>query len=147
MNLDDRAKEFLGRNHAAAMTTIKRDGTWHSVRVAVALVGDRLWSSGTQRRARTKHLRRDPRCSLFVFDTAWGYLTLETSVTILEGPDAPEQNLQFFRVLQGGMDPGLAPANVMWMGQEKSPEEFLRIMAEERRLIYEFDVLHAHGLY
>ena len=35
----------------------------------------------------------------------------------------------------------------MWFGQEKTEEEFLQIMVEEQRLIYEFDVTRAYGMY
>ena len=68
------------------MTTLRRDGTPHTVRVGVALVDGKIWSSGTQARARTRHLRRDPRSTLFVFDNEWRWLTLECRVNILEGP-------------------------------------------------------------
>jgi hypothetical protein len=68
-------------------------------------------------------------------------------VTILEGPDAPEQNLRLFQVMQRGMQPGPSPGNLMWEGTERSPEEFLRIMAEERRLIYQFEVIRTYGLF
>jgi hypothetical protein len=125
------------------MITLRPDGTPHAVRVGVALVDGKLWSSGTQGRLRTRFLRRDPRCTLFVFDQGWNYLTLETVATIRDGPDAPEQNLRLFRAMQSRP----APANLVWEGQERSAEEFLRIMAEERRLIYEFEIKRAYGMY
>jgi len=34
----------------------------------------------------------------------------------------------------------------MWYGQERSFEEFLRLMVDEQRLIYEFEVERAYGL-
>lgn len=124
------------------MVTLRQDGTPHAVRVGVAVVDGRIWSSGTRSRARTRRLRRDPRCTLFVFDDAWRYLTLETRVAILDGPDAPELNLRLMRVMQGrGADEG-----VSWFGGEASPDEFLRAMAAEGRLVYEFEVDRAYGL-
>lgn len=129
------------------MITLRADGTPHVARVGVALVDGKLWSSGTQSRLRTKHLRRDPRSTLFVFDPAWRWLGLECVVTIRDGPDAPELNLRLFRVMQEGMPPPATPGNLIWMGSEKTPEEFLRIMVEEQRLIYEFDVRRAYGMY
>src|SRR2546430_6574410 len=91
MKLTDKDRAFLEAHHAAAMITLRADGTPHAVRVGVALVDGMLWSSGTHDRVRTGHLRRDPRCTLFVFDPTRRYLTLEAIVTILEGPDAPRQ--------------------------------------------------------
>ncbi|HSI30655.1 MAG TPA: hypothetical protein VK951_04930, partial [Miltoncostaeaceae bacterium] len=94
------------------------------------------------RRARTRHLRRDPRSTLFVFDGRRSWLTLEAVVTILDGPDAAEQNVRLFQVMQGrsGSEP------LAWFGGELSPSEFQTAMEAEGRLIYEFEVVRAYGL-
>ena len=142
-------RTFLEKNHGAAMITLRRNGMPHAVRVGVGLHGDRVWSSGTQSRARTNHLRRDPRATLFVFDSqeagGWRWLTLECSVAILEGPDAPELNLAFFRSLQTGMEP--EPGKIMWFGQQKTEGEFLQAMRDEGRLIYEFTIERSYGMF
>jgi PPOX class probable F420-dependent enzyme len=137
---DQRA--FLDDHHSAAMVTLRRNGTPHAVQVGVAVVDGALWSSGTARRARTRQLRRDPRATLFVFDGRRSWLTLETVVTILDGPDAARQNLRLFQVMQGrsGAD------SLAWSGGELTPDEFLAAMDAEGRLIYEFDVVRAYGL-
>jgi PPOX class probable F420-dependent enzyme len=147
MALTERELTFLEQNHRAAMTTLREDGSPHVVRVGVALVDGRVWSSGTKHRVRTRHLRHDPRSTLFVFDGQWRWLSLDSTVTILEGPDAPEMSLRLFQTMQQGMDPGPTPGTVLWEGTERSPEEFLRIMAEEQRLIYQFEVIRSYGLY
>lgn len=101
MELNTDEREFLARNHAGAMITISRDGWPRPVRVGIAVVDGRVWSSGTATRARTRRLRRDPRCSLFVFDHhGFAWLALETTVSIHDGPDAAAQNLRLFRVMQ-----------------------------------------------
>jgi len=88
--LGEAPRLFLERNHSAAMITIARSGFPRPVRVGVALVDGKLWSSGVQGRVRTPRLRRDPRCSVFVFEQGgYAWLALETTVSILEGPDAP----------------------------------------------------------
>jgi hypothetical protein len=86
---------------------------------------------------------------LFVYDPndpsySWSWLALETIVTILEGPEAPELSVRLFQAMQGSPSP---PGKIMWEGKEISTEEFLRIMLEEQRLIYEFDVTRTYGLY
>ena len=140
MNLSDSQRAFLESQHSAAMTTIARDGTPRTVRVGVALVDGKLWSSGTQDRVRTARLRRDPRCTLFVFDAGWRWLTLDTTVRILEGAGAPELNLQLFRQMQN------RPSGALnWFGKELSAEGFLQVMVEEKRLIYEFEVMRGYG--
>lgn len=114
MPLTDTQRGFLENNHAAAMITIAKDGMPKAVRVGIALVDGKLWSSSTQDRVRTARLRRDPRCTLFVFDKQYSFLTLETSVTILDGSDAPELNLRLMRQMQQ-KPTGL----ISWFGQDR----------------------------
>ena len=129
------------------MTTLRRDGTPHSVRIGVALVDGKIWSSGTQDRARTKHLRRDPRSTLFVFDPAFRFLTVECRVRILDGDDAPQLNLRLFEVMQAGMTPAPAAGTITWYGKSLTTDEFMQAMKAEKRLVYEFEPLRAYGLY
>jgi PPOX class probable F420-dependent enzyme len=133
VTLSDEDREFLEQNRSAAMVTLREDGTPHVARVGVGLVDGKLWSSGTQARIRTKHLRRDPRSTLFVFDpaNAWRWLGLETTVTILDGPDAPQLNLTLYRTLAG---------------EPEDLEEYLKAMVTEQRLIYQFEVNRTYGI-
>jgi hypothetical protein len=138
-NVSAEDREFIEDHPSAAMITV---GEMPKVaRVAVALIDGRLWSSGTDERARTRRLRRDPRCTLYIFDAGYRWLALETTVRILDGPDAPEMNLEMFRKLQNRPSGSLG-----WFGKEYTAEEFLHVMVKERRLIYEFDVQKAYGL-
>jgi len=142
MNLTDPELDFLAKNHSAAMVTVNPDGIAKVARVGVALIDGKLWSSGTADRVRTKRLRRDPRCTLYVHDNMFGFLTLETTVTILDGPDAAEQNLRLFRVMQAKPTGPLS-----WFGGEFEEDEFLGRMRSEGRLIYEFEPHHTYGLH
>lgn len=108
------------------MITIGRDSTPRVARVGIALVDGKLWSSGTQDRVRAARLRHDPRCTLLVFDAGWSWLALDTTVRILDGPDAPELNQRLFRQMQNR-----STGNLSWFGREVSPDEFLRVMVEE----------------
>ena len=102
-------------------------------RVDIGLFEGKLWSSGTLDRVRTGHLRRDPRASLFVLgDDPWNWLALDCRVTILDGNDAPQLNLALYRELAGDPD---------------EVEEYLDAMVKEKRLIYEFYVMNAYGMY
>jgi len=140
MNLSEPDLEYLRDNHSAAMITVG-DGVAKAVRVGVALVDGRLWSSGTAGRVRTERLRQDARCTLFVFDSGFGSMTLESTVTLRDGPDAPGLNLRLFRVMQ---DRPTGPLS--WFGAELEEEGFLRAMVDEQRLIYEFDVQRTYGM-
>jgi PPOX class probable F420-dependent enzyme len=140
----DRARAFLEKNHSAAMITLRADGTPHAVRVGVALVDDKLWSSGIPGRVRTRHLRRDPRSTLLVFEQGYAYLAVESRVTILDGPEAAEYSLRLFDVMQSTRP----DKNVlMWNGQPRTRDEFLAAMRQEHRLIYEFEPLRVYGMF
>lgn len=141
MILNEKHTAFLEKSRAAAMITVGDDGIARAVRVGIAMVDGKLWSSGTQDRARTRRLRQNPNCTLFVFDNTWSYLTLETTVRLLEGPDVPALSERLFRIMQNRPTGPLS-----WFGGEMSPEDFRRAMTEEKRLIYEFEVHRAYGL-
>ena len=141
MPLTPSQASFLATHHDAAMITTSAEGVPRVARVAVAMVDSKLWSSGTQDRRRTQRLRRDPRCTLFVFAPQWLWLALETTVRILDGPDAAEQSLGFFRLLQDKPEGPLS-----WFGSDLEPDDFLAAMERESRLIYEFDVQRAYGI-
>jgi PPOX class probable F420-dependent enzyme len=144
--VDERVAAFIDQNSSAAMVTLRSDGTPHSARVGVALVDGKIWSSGTQTRLRTRHLRRDPRANLFVFDTSPDpkWLGLDTEVTILEGPDVPELSYRLMRTMQKDRAP---EGKVGWFSGMLTKEEFLDTMREEHRIIYEFGVKRAYGYY
>lgn len=128
----DKVTQFLDRHHGAIQATTRADGSPHQARIGIGLIDGKLWSSATQDRVRTKHLRRDPRCSLLVLgDNAWNWLGLDCRVTILDGPDAPQLNLELYRALAGEPD---------------DSAEYLDAMVKEKRLIYEFEILHAYGM-
>jgi PPOX class probable F420-dependent enzyme len=132
--VDEQVRAFLEKHHSAAVATIKPDGAPHVARVGIALMGDVIWSSGTKNRVRTRNLRRDPRATLFVFDPRQpqSWMGIESQARILDGPDAPEQNLQLYRTLAGEPD---------------DVEEYLAAMVLEERLIYEFTVDRTYGQY
>jgi len=142
MTITDSDKDFLDKTVSAAMITVGNDGVAKATRVGVKLVDGKLWSSGTRDRVRTKRLRRDPRATFFVFDAEFGYLTLETTIAILDGPDAPELSLQFFRGIQGKPSGPLS-----WFGGELDEEQFLETMRAEGRVVYEGTIDNAYGMH
>ena len=126
-------RAFLEEYHGAVMATVRRDGSTHVARVDVGLYEGKLWGSATRTRVRTKNLRRDPRCSLLVLGKdPWHWLALDCDVEILDGDDAPQLNLALYRTLAGEPD---------------DVEEYLDAMVKELRLIYEFHIRRAYGMY
>lgn len=123
------------------MITVARDGTPKVARVGAALVDGRLWSSATGDRLRTRRLRRDPRTVLYIHSAGPAWLAIEATVTILDGPDAPEDNLRLFRVMQGK-----PTGPLQWFGGELDEGAFLATMVQEQRLIFQFEVQRAYGM-
>jgi hypothetical protein len=131
---------FLADHQSAAMITVSSSGVAKPSRVTLALVDGKLWSSGTQSRVRTRRLRNDPRCTLFVFAAESAWRGLETTVTILDGPDAPQLNLRLFREMFHNPS---GPIN--WFGRDFTDEAFLQAMVEQERIVYEFAVHRSYG--
>jgi hypothetical protein len=146
VQLSDGGRAFIEAARSAAMITLRRDGSPHAVRVGVALVDGKIWSSGTADRVRTRHLRRDPRSTLIVYASGREALSIDATVNILDGPDVPKLSWKLFSVMQRAMTPAPPPGHLMWFGKQKTREEFLQAMIDERRLIYEFDVIREYGL-
>ena len=141
MALSDRQRQFVEDHNAAAMITVGADGRAKVARVGIAVVDGKLWSSGTNDRARTARLRRDPRCTLFVYDVAGPrWLAVESTVTILDGPDAPALSLRLFRQMQGKPTGPLT-----WFGGDLEEVAFLQTMVDEGRVIYELEAERVYG--
>ncbi|MBO0732418.1 MAG: pyridoxamine 5'-phosphate oxidase family protein, partial [Acidimicrobiaceae bacterium] len=140
--LSESDRAFLAANRSAAMITVTPAGIAKAARIGVGLVDGKVWSSGTAQRVRTRRLRDDPRCTLFVFDGSFGFLTLETTVTLLEGPDAPALSVRLFREMLGRPTGPLS-----WYGAELDEEAFRQAMVDDQRLIYEFEVHRAYGMH
>jgi hypothetical protein len=147
--MDQRVENYLSTHHAAAMITLRADGTPHAVRCGIAVVAGKIWSSGVPQRVRTQHLRRDPRATLFVYGAdesdRYSYLTLECEASILEGPEAAELSRQLFTVMQASLE--RPEGTLFWEGTLRTEEEFLQIMTKEQRLIYQFEVKRSYGLF
>lgn len=141
MTLTAEQMRFVRESRIVAMITTGADGRPKAVRVGIAIVDDKIWSSGTADRHRTRSLRADPRCTLFLVGEGHGYLTLETTVTILDGPDVPEQSVRLVREMTGRPSGPL-----LWYGRELDEADFIRAMHAERRLIYQFEVERAYGM-
>ena len=73
----------------------------------------------------------------------FGYLTVEGRVTILDGPEAAEQSLRLFQVMQSGRT---HPDRLTWGGKPLAFPEFIAAMRAEKRLIYEIEPTRAYGL-
>jgi hypothetical protein len=148
MELDAKATAFIKANRDAGMTALRRDGTPHMTRIVAGLVDGVLLSSATESRLRTKLLRRDPRCTLFFFETTPGagrafgaYMTLETAVTIHDGAEGRRRSVEYFKSIFGSTD-----GNVTYGGKTMTEAEALEALERDGRILYEFNVNRVYGV-
>ncbi|MFI1914908.1 pyridoxamine 5'-phosphate oxidase family protein [Nocardia sp. NPDC020380] len=148
--MDRHLADFLGKTPDAAMITLRADGSAHMARIEVAVVNGRLWASGSAALVRTHNLRRDPRCSLFVFGAHPDWVGVEAVVTILEGPETPRQLVDFMRARHGeAAGPGMVFGHDDELGHDRpfTEAEFMDHVRAERRLIYQFEINRVYGNY
>ncbi len=121
--LSQRQRAFLEANHSAIMATVDDRGRPHAVPVLCALVDGQLWSSGTDRRVRTRYLAARPLASLTVLGQGFGGEWLTVSGRVETRRDQRvEDNLRLYRAVTG-RDPD-------------DLEEYRAAMIAERRLVY-----------
>ena len=104
--LTEQHRAFLEANHTAVMATVDGAGRAHAVPVLCALVGEELWSSGTDLRVRTRHLEARP---------VAGPVEIRRDARV-------EDNLRLYRIVTG-RDPD-------------DLDEYRAAMVAERRLVY-----------
>lgn len=146
--LIDRVTAFIGRYPDAAMITLRPDGSSHMARVELGVVDTRIRSSGSPSLVRTRNLRGDARCSLFVFGPHPSWLGLETHATILDGPEAPADLMALMRARHHEpTPPGMVLGHDDALGQDRpySEDEYLAHVRDEQRLVFDFEVVRAYG--
>jgi hypothetical protein len=148
LTMDEKIGLFVEEHPDAAMITLRRDGSAHMARIEVGVVDGRIWSSGGPELVRTRNLKRDPRCSLFVFVAHPEWVGLETKVSLLEGPEDAQMHVELMRARHGDAAPeGMVLGHDDELGRDRlySEEEYLSHIERDGRLIYEFEIERAYG--
>lgn len=141
MELSEHDHQFIVDNPSAAMITVAADCVAKTARISIGFVDSRLWSSATSGRVRTARLRTDPRSTLYVHEARFGFLGLETTVTIIDGPNVPTDTVRLFRLLQQR-----PTGPLQWFTGELSEEEMKEALVADGRVLYDFEVHAAYGL-
>jgi PPOX class probable F420-dependent enzyme len=117
---------WLSGRHQAVLVTVRADGSPQTSNVAVTFTGAVAHVSVTDDRAKTRNLRRDPRAVLHVLGGGFGqYASLAADaepgpVSTAAGDQAGRRLLELYESIRGPHD---------------DPDEFLRAMVTERRLV------------
>ena len=139
---------FVEQFPDAGMVTLRRDGSAHVARIELGVVDGQIMTSGGPELIRTRHLRRDSRCTLFVFGPHPQWLGLETRARILDGGQAPQLLMALMRARHGDNAP---PGSVLAHDDELErdrlyPEqEYLDLVRAAGRFVITFDVLRGYG--
>ncbi|MDF0529056.1 pyridoxamine 5'-phosphate oxidase family protein [Tsukamurella sp. 8F] len=140
--------EFVRDHPDAAVATLRADGSTHVARVELAAVGDRIQSTGAPSLVRTRNIRRDPRCSLFVFGPYPRWLGLDAEARILDGTDAPELLVRLLKARHGDRTPpGMVLGHDEATGGDRLfPErDYLDRVRRDQLFVFDFRILRSYG--
>jgi hypothetical protein len=129
----------------AAMITLGPDGSPHAARVELAVVDGRIRSSGSPRLVRAANVRRDPRCTLFVFGPAPRWLAISAIATILDGAD---HCVALMQARHGDSAPaGHVLAHDESVGADRLYEidEYRRHVRVSELFVFDFEVIRTYG--
>jgi PPOX class probable F420-dependent enzyme len=81
--MDERARRLLEGKNFATVSTLREDGSIHSVFVWIGLEGDRIVLNSAQGRAWPRNVERDPRVTVLVADQEdpYSYVQIRGRVT------------------------------------------------------------------
>ena len=133
----DTALSFATAHQRGVLGTIRSDGRSQLSNIMFVPVDGELWISVTATRAKTKNLRRDPRCVLYVpGDDFWNFVVLDGVATLSEvtkdaHDGAAEQLVEYYR--RGA-------------GEHPDWDEFRSTMVREERLLAKFRPTSAYGM-
>jgi PPOX class probable F420-dependent enzyme len=127
-----RAEEFLKGHTQAVLATIRRDGRPQLTSVIAVYLDGKLVVSTTERTAKYRNLRRDPRVGVHVAgDSFWQYLVVYGMASFVHMPEALPGLHRYYEAASGGPHPDWA--------------DYDRAMAEERRVLLSVSLDELHG--
>jgi len=130
------ALEFARPRHRGVLLAIQPNGMPHASNVVYAVIDDALCVSVTDSRAKTRHVRRDPRAAMYVLGDDFGqWLVVEGDVSltpVVVDPDDDTARLRR-RVYEA-----IAGPHPDW-------DEFDRAMIDDRRLVLTIHPTRAYG--
>jgi PPOX class probable F420-dependent enzyme len=128
----ERAREYVRSHHRAVLATFRRDG---SIQMSPVLAGvdddGYVEVSTSERAAKTKNVRRDPRATICVMpDRFYGepYVVIEGRAEVASLPGALEQLVAYYRRISG---------------EHPDWDDYRRAMRDEQRCLIKIDIRRA----
>ena len=134
---DAQAEVVKGSRSFASLATLRKDGSPHITPIWVDYDGENVVINTAQGRAKTSHIRRDPRVSIHVTaDDFWSYVVLEgdaelTPVAASTDDATVDELVEYYRALNG---------------EHPDWDDYRRAMVTDRRLVLRLRPTHAYGM-
>jgi PPOX class probable F420-dependent enzyme len=128
---------FASARNFGVLGTIRRDSRPQLSNIMYVVVGGDFRISLTEMRAKTKNLRRDPRCTLYVpGDDHWNFVVLDgeaslTDVASVPDDDTVEQLVDYYR---------------RGTGEHPDWDDFRATMVRDQRLLATLRPTTAYGM-
>ncbi|MEU8245284.1 PPOX class F420-dependent oxidoreductase [Nonomuraea sp. NPDC048916] len=127
----DRAREFLRRNHRAVLQTRHRDGRPQLSPVTVGVdAGGHVVISTRETAVKTRNVRRDPHVSICVFTDAFfgEWVQVDGRAEVVSLPEAMDHLVTYYRDMAG---------------EHPDWDDYRAAMIRERRVILRVTLTHA----
>jgi PPOX class probable F420-dependent enzyme len=112
--MDERARKLLQGKNFATVSTLREDGSIHSVYVWVDLEGDRVVLNSAKGRAWPRNVERDPRVTILVADQEdpYSYVQIRGRVAEIDLENADQSIEDLSHKYTGGAYTGRSPGEV-----------------------------------
>jgi hypothetical protein len=138
---------FINRCPDAAMITLRPNGSAHTARIELAILDGQVCATGSAQLVRIRHLRDDPRCSLFVFSDHPWWLGLETEAAVADGRAAGHRLVRFLRARHPGTAPGMVTAHDDGLGADRpfTESDYLDHAEQNDLVLVTFEIVRSYG--
>ena len=126
----DEARAFIRQNHRGVLATVRADGRPQMSAVSVSVDDEGRPAVSTRETAyKVRHVRADPRVSLFVMsEDFWNWVQVDGTATVVSLPEAMEELVSLYRSIAG---------------EHPDWDEYRQAMQDQRRVILRMDIERA----
>jgi PPOX class probable F420-dependent enzyme len=126
----EEARAFIRSNSRGVLSTVRADGRPQMSAVSVAVDEEgRVGISTREGAYKVRHVRKDPRVSLFVMsEDFWSWIQVDGNATVTSLPEAMEPLVAQYRAVAG---------------EHPDWDEYRQAMQDQRRVILRIDIERA----
>jgi len=126
----DEARAFIRQHHRGVLSTVRADGRPQMSAISVSVDDEGRPAISTREAAyKVRHVRADPRVSLFVVsDDFWNWIQVDGTATVVPLPEAMEGLVALYRSIAG---------------EHPDWDEYRQAMQDQHRVILRIDIERA----